>query len=35
MLLLRKPSPAVLDTFRAGQADLDFTYPAIGTEPTP
>ena len=30
MLLFRKPTPAVLDTFRAAQADLDFTCPAVG-----
>jgi uncharacterized protein (UPF0548 family) len=30
MLLLRKPPPSVLDEFRAKQATLDFTYPAVG-----
>src|SRR5438067_5733618 len=36
MLLLRKPSPSVLDEFRSKQATLDFTYPAVGaTAATP
>src|SRR3954454_15340198 len=30
MFLFRKPSPSALDDFRAAQAKLDFTYPAVG-----
>ena len=30
MLTLRRPTPAALDRFRAAQAALDFTYPAVG-----
>ncbi len=30
MLTLRKPAPAALDRFRAAQAALDVTYPAVG-----
>jgi uncharacterized protein (UPF0548 family) len=36
MLTFRRPSPATLDSFRAAQARLDFTYPAVGaTAATP
>lgn len=36
MFLFRKPSPSALDEFRATQAKLDFTYPAVGaTAATP
>jgi len=36
MLLLRRPTPAALDSFRAGQATLGFSYPAVGaTAATP
>ena len=30
MATFRKPPPAVLDTFRAAQAEFDFTYPSVG-----
>ena len=30
MLLLRKPSPAAVRDFLAGQVGLEFTYPAVG-----
>jgi len=36
MVLFREPLPAALDAFLAAQADLDFTYPAVGaTADTP
>src|SRR5262245_17657852 len=34
MLTFRGPPPAALDAFLAAQADLDFTYPAVGATPT-
>src|SRR4051794_37742748 len=34
MLLFRRPSPSALDAFRAAQAELGFTYPAVGATAT-
>jgi uncharacterized protein (UPF0548 family) len=34
MLLFRRPTPAALDAFRAAQADIAITYPAVGSTAT-